>query len=553
MSDITKFILAGIDDADGDLWFYMKKVVNDNKELYRTLDEFITSRIDKQELAGKLGLTTARAFENWEVKGMKFQRALECAIALKLTLEEANEFLSKYAGMRCLYPASKQEFRLIYVLIYREQLEKQFPYGEKESVREWIDRVFPLLEFANRAEKISEKRKNSQEEVTRVSTKTYLDALMEQNLELIPSLKFRNAGERALSYLDELVKDTPFEKNYGNRSNNNEDDDEKNERKGGIRKELFLEEEKGHYRLLRRKLEAGEIPHRDELIQFALGSTLNLKKEEVDQFLIKSGYEPLMARDIYEGLLLTVYMQEENADSGENKSKDVDILLSNIKRAERKDDHNDGGIKSSTAQAVTGEEQKAQEEYFPEEQILLDVETDDYNEDTKTYVDFQIFVSEKVDEAIEYLPEVDNLLREIPQWYLNKQERAKRMEKRYFSDMITKISEKMTRTWKLFNRDKLKKVSASTFRKSAANDILILKRNYLDKETYRKVLDIICRTEAEWIDQVNRGILVGMTREEYMLFFNEILSELDSYYRDTYALKKKRSDKKGQSGGKSKK
>ena len=493
MSKVTDFILESIDDADGDLWYYTK-VVKENKEAYRTLEEYISSRMDKQELADRLGLTTPRAIDSWEIKGMKFQRAMECAIALKLNLEEANEFLAKYGGMRALYPANKQEFRLIYVLIYREQLEKQFPYKENESVKEWIQRIFPLLEFVNKADEKAEEVENSSTADARVSTKTYLDVLMEQNLELIPKLQFRSAGEKALEYLDELTKDTPFEKNHGNRSNENVDDIDENRdlnvRNGSIRMELFEEEEKDHYQLLRKKLAKGDIPHRDAVIQFALGMTLNLEKEQVDQLLIKSGYEPLQARNLYEGLLLTLYRYEENAYSGKIKD-DVD------------------------------------------------------------YIDFQVFVSEKVDEAMEELPEVANLLREIPQWYMNKQARKKRLEKKCFSDMISLMSSQMTRTWKLVNLNDLEKVSESTLRKVASNQILELRDNYLDDDTYQKVRGIIQRTETAWVETVNSGLLLGMDRTEYIELFGEILCELEDYYCVSYAPKKKRNNNKGQKGGKS--
>ena len=488
MSEITDFMLDAIDDADGDPRFYTK-VVKENKEVYRTLDEYISSRMDKNELAKRLGLTTVRLIESWEIKGMKFQRALQCAIALKLDLEEANNFLSKYAGMRSLYPASKQEFRLIYVLIYREKLEKQFPYKENESVKQWMDRVFPLLEFVNKVDKIELKNIKSQKNEVKVATQTYLDILMEQNLELIPKLKFRSAGEKALAYLDELVKDTPFEKNYGNRSSGNEDITVVNDRNGSIRKDLFEEEEKGHYLQLRKKLENGDIPHRDQIIQFALGMTLNLNRENVDQLLVRSGYEPLQARNLYEGLLLSLYMAEERIEN-------------------------------------------------------------EQDEDSTYYTDYRVFVSEKIDEAIENLPEAGNLIKEIPQWYINDQERKKLMEKRCFSEMISVISEKMTRTWKLTNQKKLEKISDSTFRKAASNQIYDLGYKYYDQDNYNQVFEIICRTESKWVDIVNNGILEGMKRKDYLILFNDILSELDDYYRENYAQKKKHSVNKGTKGGK---
>jgi len=493
MSKITEFILDEILDADGDLEAYAG-IVKDNKDRYRTFEEYISSRIDVQELAKRLGLTTPRAIKSWAAEGIKIDRAKQCAIALKLNLEEANEFLSKYAGMRCLYPASQEDFRFMYVLIYREQLERRFPYAEQESVPEWMDRVFRSLGFDETekpAGKAAIKKTFSTETETRVATKTYLDVLLEQNLEMLPGLKFRSAGEKALAYLDERVKDTPFEKNYGNRSSGNEEVDSKNERKGSIRIDLFEEEEKDHYLSLRDKLKEGEIPHRDVLIQFALGMTLNLKRKEVDQLLIKSGYEPLRARNLYEGLLLTLYLYEERMDL---------------------DDEEEG----------------------------------------LEYSDFQVFVSEKVDEAMQYLPEAENLLKEIPQWYLNEQKRKLRLEKRCFSDMICLMSEKMTKTWKMVNQKKLIKISEATLRKSALRQIRELKNIYLDRDTYKTVLEIIYRTEEKWVEIVNSGALYKMERDDYLPLFKEILKELDCYYRVHYAPKKMRSEKKGQKGGKTK-
>ena len=240
--------------------------------------------------------------------------------------------------------------------------------------------------------------------------------------------------------------------------------------------------------MMRRKLEKGEIPHRDALIEFSLGMTLNMKKENVNQLLSKSGYEPLQARNLYEGLLLTIYRYEEKADT-----KEI--------------------------------------------------------EEIGDYDSFQVFVSEKVDEAMEMLPEVKNLLRETPQWYLNKQDRFELLEKTTFSNMIYQISVKMTNTWKDINRNKLEKVSESTFRRAAADLILELQEKYLDKKTYMTVHEIILRTERKWVEAVNAGVLLGMDRKSYLVFFEDILEELDSYYRNTYALKKKRSSNKGKSGG----
>jgi hypothetical protein len=235
MSKITDFILEEIQFADGDLEAY-SEVVKENKELYRTFEEYISSRMEAQELANRLGLTSTRAIKSWGTDGIKIERAKQCAIALKLNLEEANEFLAKYAGMRCLYPASKEDFRFMYMLIYREQLEKQFPYKENESVEKWMDRVFQSLKIEEQVEKVPVgKVVSSPKEETRVATKTYLDILMGQNLQKLPGLKFRSAGEKALEYLDELVKNTPFEKNYGNRSSGSEKADEQNERNVSIR------------------------------------------------------------------------------------------------------------------------------------------------------------------------------------------------------------------------------------------------------------------------------------------------------------------------------
>lgn len=495
MSDVTRFMIEYLEDVDGDFYYY-SKAVRENQEIYRTLDRYISARMDKEELANRLGLTSTRAFEHWGTNGMKFQRAMECAVALKLNLKEANEFLIKYAGMRKLYPAGKEDFRWIYILIYREQLEKQFPYQEKESVKMWMERVFSMQPFLNEAKRISEIQKHKErgdskeKNATRVATKTYLDILMEQSSEKLSELTFREAGEKALEYLDELAKDTPFEKNYGNRSSGSQED--QNERNGSIRISLFEEEEKKHYRGIRKKLENGTIPHRDELIQFCMGTTLNMKREQVDNLLMKSGYEPLQARNLYEGLLLTIYLYEERLENDEDTQLESDL----------------------------------------------------------DYLDFQVFVSEKVDEALEYLKDITDLLLEVPRWYLNKEKRLQRIEKRYFSDMLNVMSERMTRTWKDINRMKTVSISEETLRKAAVNQIFKLKMIYcLNPETYQNVLDMILKTEMRWGEIVKSGVLYGMEREMYISLLEEILGELDNYYRNLYAPKMKRSAKKGQSGG----
>lgn len=485
MSEKSRFLMEHIIDADGNFEEY-SKIVQENLEDYRTLNSYITARIDKEELAKKIGLKSVRALNTWETKGIpSLQRALQCAIALKLDFNEANEFLSKYAGMRNLYPASRKDFRMLYVLIYRESLEQRFLYLENETVEEWMERIFPQLEFPNRAEELSVEEDSRNQKTTRVSTKTYLDVLMEQNLELIPKIRFRESGERALEYLNELTKNTPFEKNYGNQSTNGYKLENKNERNGSIRKDLFGEEEKGHYQIICNQLKEGSIPHRDVLIQFGMGMTLELGREEIDELLVKSGYAPLSARNLYEGLLLTVFLYEEKSECPE-------------------------------------------------------------------YIDFQVFVSEKIDEALSYLPEVREQLREVPKWYLNESERHKRLEKRYFSEMLVLMSDKMTDTWKKINKQGIEEVSEATLRKAAVNSILELKRNYLDTGTYKKVLAMIKRAEDSWIEAVKNGELKGMKREKYVVFSENILSELDNHYRNTYAPKKKRSAKKGQKGGRKK-
>ena len=506
MSNITELILDCIKYADGDLESYAV-IVKENIEDYRTLDEFISSRIDKQELAERLGLITTRAIDNWATKGdLKFQRAMECAIALKLDLDGANEFLSKYGSMRSLYPATKKDFQYIYVLIHREKLEKQYPYEEKETVKQWVDRVFASFGFSMKKMKKIKEEKVIKSNETRVATKTYLDIIMEQKLELMPDLKFRSVGEKALSFLDERVKDTPFEKNYGNRLAQNDEKGEKNDRNGAVRKDLYMEEEKSHYKLLREKLMDGDIPRRDELIQFAMGMTLGLKLEEVNELLIKSGYEPLMSRNIYEGILIMVYRYLQ-------KSDDV--------KAEG----------NKTAKSID-------------------------------YDDFQVFVSEKIDEAFYNLPEVKHLIREVPKWYLDEKKRKKRMEKRCFSDLIYNISVKMTNTWKMINQNKLEKISEATLRKAANNQLDVLKHDYLDDETYKTVWDIVCRTENKWVEVVNSGTLKDivnsempkdMKRDAYSVIFKETLRELTDFYTYNYAPKMNQNEKKGQSGGKGRK
>ena len=48
---------------------------------------------------------------------------------------------------------------------------------------------------------------------------------------------------------------------------------------------------------------------------------LGLEREKVNELLVKSGYEPLMARNIYEGLLITIYLYDTYIPN--NKYKEV--------------------------------------------------------------------------------------------------------------------------------------------------------------------------------------------------------------------------------------
>ena len=110
----------------------------------------------------------------------------------------------------------------------------------------------------------------------------------------------------------------------------------------------------------------------------------------------------------------------------------------------------------------------------------------------------------------------------------------------------------MTRTWKNMNRNLPVNISDSTLRKAAHKQMSELKNQYMEPATYQAVYHMVCRTEKRWVEILKNGVLKDMNRKSYIELFDEILKELDNYYRSVYALKKMKNDKKGQKGGREK-
>ena len=79
-----------------------------------------------------------------------------------------------------------------------------------------------------------------------------------------------------------------------------------------------------------------------------------------------------------------------------------------------------------------------------------------------------------------------------------------------------------------------------------------LKNQYMDPATYQTVYNMVCRTETRWVEILKKDVLKDMNRKSYIALFDEILKELDNYYRSVYALKKMKNSKKGQKGGREK-
>jgi len=329
MSWKTEWIMENIMGMEGDVTRY-SDLVKRNPSNYRTLSEFLspkTTGMKKDALAKRLGVSV-QTLNNWEKEGIpSLEQAVHVAVARKLTLEQTNEFFRKYAGMGELYAADRLHARYIYLLIYRERLEAQWPYEADETVSDWVSRVLNAL----KQEELRGTKQPTQEpeeaEASRVATEYFMETLLGGDLDAMSELPFRSAGQKAYTYLESYVEGTPFQKNYGNRWI--EDLDGEKVRPDRALLNRYYEEEKARYNNLLDKLRTGTTVHRSELI--GLSMMLCMTRTQADQLLQLCGKAPISARNLYEGALLLAWSFLDDAvdeafEAG--GSQDMQVLLS---------------------------------------------------------------------------------------------------------------------------------------------------------------------------------------------------------------------------------
>ena len=174
-------------------------------------------------------------------------------------------------------------------------------------------------------------------------TEEFKEALKMGNIEQTQRLPFREAGEKALVFLKEQIKGTPFGANYGNMdiSYAQLDLGEKNkkaikEKNVSLSRNIFFRREKKFFEYIVYQLVKGEVPHRNEMIN--LGMILRLNYEQMNDLLSLCGENTLYARNIYEGALLTVwkFLSEMRPEWFEEKESDLyDDDLENLEQKEK--------------------------------------------------------------------------------------------------------------------------------------------------------------------------------------------------------------------------
>lgn len=508
----TELMMENIMDARGDVSLYAN-IARKSRDDYRTLNDFFAEKLrgsTKLLLAQKLGVSV-HTLNNWEKNGIPtLKRAVQIAVALGLDLDETNVFFRKYAGMGTLYPADRVHAGYICTLVYRQELERSFPYMEGETVGEWIDRVWSGDSSFAEEEKGGEAFCGEK----RVATELFMEAIMSRDAEAMREMPFRSAGEKACRYLQEYVKGGPFEKYYGNRSQTNAVSG-KSERNGRAPLDRYHEEERERYNNLLGKLKEGSIVHRDELLSMAM--LLRMTRAQADELLERCGEEPISARNLYEGALLMVWS-----------------FLSEVCPVWF------GVSEKSAAPSGEGAFERFEEFISREYEAELDIGGP---------VDFQVMFSRQLDKALAPLPKaMEGLLREVPGWYLSPEKRALRMEKRRFSTIVSECAAQMCGVW---SRAEERGAGNIDWSLSEAVNLRLQDSGFeeLDAEREQKLLTQLDVIEALWLAAVAEGAPLKVDRDSVEQYCLKTLAELDGYYLKKYAPKKQ----KGGSGGGQKK
>lgn len=500
MTDKSILMLDNILYAKGDLALY-PELVELNQDGFRTLNGFLFDKLKERKIqkgafVEKLGITS-QTLNNWEKNGIpEITDALEVAITLGLDLEETNEFLFKYAGMGRLYPAQKLHFQYIYILINRSELETRFPIERQETTKQWISRIFKESEIILSTEK---KEENILTDTERVRTEFFLEALLENDIERIGQLRFRSAGESAIQYLEQYIKGSRLEKNYGNRTLLHWGTEEKLN-KVHLMDKIF-EEEKEKYENIYNKLSEGVIPSKEELI--VLGMTLRMTIGQMNELLKACGVDQLSARNLYEGALILVWSSLSKAYPewfGMEKQ-----VLDSVD--------------------ISGDEEM--------EKLLLK----EYKKEIEEtgFQDFQVIFSRQVTKAFQELPRgLRKQIREVPKWYLSEGEQAKQLEKRRMALILLELENVMRDIWECGIRTDISFISTV--------NTMLVEDGYLciDGIEEKELITYINEAEATWRKEVLSGNLEGMTKETFHRLCKQVLSKLENYYFNRYAPKKKK-------------
>jgi len=513
MGKITEHISKQIDALDGNIYQY-SKLAESNKNAYHSLNKYIYSRLremneeTKLELAKRFGVNKG-TFNDWEKNGItKEQDAFELAIALKMDDSKIEGFIQKGTG-RGIYPADKKHFEYIFILNHREELEQKYPYEKDETVKQWIDRVKKELPITYED---SEYRK---------ATEEFRAAARTGDIENVHSLPFRGAGEKAIRFLNDYIKDTPFESNYGNKNISDPACWNKRleEQNVSVARNLFLTSEKEKFNDIYEDLTKGVIPHRYHMIE--LGMSLRMNCEQMNELLSLCGENPLYSRNIYEGALLTVwkFLSEVRPEWFEEKKSN--LYVADLKRMQQKE------------LMFAGEYEKEEKFGGP--------------------VDFCVLASIQVEKALNGLSKdiFSKELKERPSWYLNEKERKIRLEKRRLSTIISEmigmmqtIRNRVHEEKRLFTiNEEILEIWASKdvsikIRYSLKNVIDWLHEDYgykrIEEEIDTEIISMIDRINAEWMDAVrNKGILEA-DDDTFEGFKKELFKRMKNFYTNFF-------------------
>lgn len=390
----------------------------------------------------------------------------------------------------------------------REDLEKEYPYKEGETVKEWVSRIYERIELP-----VDEENASQQE---RLETSFFKHLALDGNLQDAKNLSFRSAGEKSFLFLTEYIEDTPFEKNHGNKKLSTPADKEHPDEMNVVfTREPFFLEEKKKVNALMKSLEQGELPHRDTLIE--IGMILRMTREQMDELLELCSENPLNTKNLYEGALILVwdFLSEMCPEWFEEKERN--LFGKEIENLERK------------------------------EEIL----SKEYEQETALGgpVDFQVLSGRQVDKALKQVSDsFKKEIREVPGWYLDASNRQKRITKRRLSTIISEmagqmelIRKRITETgglYKMGNTSLELYVSENisvTLHYSLLRVLDHLSDDYgyaeLTEENDEKLMCMLRSLNDSWMQEVRYNKILDFPVSQFKERCETLLRELNQYYK----------------------